>query len=147
MLVRIEPKLDVCEGHRRVGKRIHHLPREKRVGEISLASRSDRSSELGARSRRAAPPGAEIDRRRRKFCQKSLPPVLKNVVFWQKKLAKQPRLRKMRQLNQLPRRAPTRELSERGTCMWVSGSDKQHGGKILGVIAFSRSEGNDQRER
>ena len=55
------------------------------------------------------------------------------------------RLRKMRQLNQLPRRAgaPARELSERGTC----GLDKQHGGKILGVIAFFRSEGNDQRER
>ena len=31
--------------------------------------------------------------------------------------------------------------------MWVSGSDKQPGGKILGVIAFFRSEGNDQRER
>ena len=46
VLVRIQPKLDVSEGHRRVGKRIHHLPREKRVGEISLASRS----ELGARS-------------------------------------------------------------------------------------------------
>ena len=56
----------------------------------------------------------------------------------------------MRQLNQLPRRAgaPALELSERGTSvMWVSGSDKQHAGKILGVIAFSRSEGNDQRER
>ena len=60
------------------------------------------------------------------------------------------RLRKMRQLNQLPRRAgaPAPELSERGTSvMWVSGSDKQHAGKILGVIAFFRSEGNDQRER
>ena len=56
MLVRIGPKLDVCEGHRRVGKRIHHLPREKRVGEISLASRSDRSSELGVEEpRRQAP--------------------------------------------------------------------------------------------
>ena len=54
------------------------------------------------------------------------------------------RLRKMRQLNQLPRRAPTRELSERGTCMWVSGSDKQQGGKILVVVAFFRSEGNGQ---
>ena len=56
----------------------------------------------------------------------------------------------MRQLNQLPRRAgaPAPELSERGTSvMWVSGSDKQHAGKILGVIAFFRSEGNDQRER
>ena len=55
------------------------------------------------------------------------------------------RLRKMRQLNQLPP-PPTRPLgsylSPQGH-MWVSGSDKQQGGKIL-VVAFFRSEGNGQ---
>ena len=61
------------------------------------------------------------------------------------------RLRKMRQLNQLPP-PPTRPLrgymylSDTDTLghMWVSGSDKQQGGKILGVVAFFRSEGNGQ---
>ena len=56
------------------------------------------------------------------------------------------RLRKMRQLNQLPT-PPTRPLGSylSGTHdMWVSGSDKQQGGKILGVVAFFRSEGNGQ---
>ena len=47
------------------------------------------------------------------------------------------RLRKMRQLNQLP-------PPPRSGAMWVSGSDKQQGGKILGVVAFFRSEGNGQ---
>ena len=103
-----------------------------------------RSSELGVEEpRRQAP---KLIAEGENFAKKAFRRYKKTSFFW-KKRAKQPRLRKMRQLNQLPRRAPTRELSERGTCMWVSGSDKQHGGKILGVIAFSRSEGNDQRER
>ena len=54
------------------------------------------------------------------------------------------RLRKMRQLNQLPP-PPTRPLGS-----YLSGThvgqriDKQQGGKILGVVAFFRSEGNGQ---
>ena len=50
----------------------------------------------------------------------------------------------MRQLNQLPP-PPTRPLgSYLSGHMWASGSDKQQGGKTLGVVAFFRSEGNGQ---
>ena len=48
----------------------------------------------------------------------------------------------MRQLNQLPDAPPLGSNLIGAQCHGVSGSDK--GGKILGVIAFFRSEGNGQ---
>ena len=67
-----------------------------------------------------------------------------------KKRAKQPSL-KAQAAEDAPAKSAAPDAPPLGSylsgaqCHGVSGSDK--GGKILGVIAFSRSEGNDQRER
>ena len=65
-----------------------------------------------------------------------------------KKRAKQPSL-KAQAAEDAPAKSAAPDAPPLGSYLSGAhvGQDKQPGGKILGVIAFFRSEGNDQRER